>query len=201
MPGSLSQVLSRIHEIQALLGQKPQPNEVFGEEMTRSTRAQTDRERDRSGSVATGGDSPARGDRSSANLRQTPDELASLVDEASSRTGLPAELISSVIATESGNRPDAVSPAGALGLMQLMPGTARTLGVDDPLDPRENVMAGAEYLRRQLNRFGSVEKALAAYNAGPQAVSRFGGIPPYPETQSYVRRVLQSIRRLTSRRE
>jgi soluble lytic murein transglycosylase-like protein len=201
MPGSLSQVLSRIHEIQSLLGQQPAPNEVFGEEMTRHTRAQADRDRDRTGSDRTGGESSARSDRSGSGLSQPPDDLASLVDEAASRTGLSADLISSVIATESGNRADAVSPAGALGLMQLMPGTARSLGVDDPLDPRENVMAGAEYLRRQLNRFGSVEKALAAYNAGPQAVTRFGGVPPYPETQSYVRRVLQSIRRLTSRRE
>ena len=99
-PGSLNQVLSRIHEIQSLLGQKPQPNEVFGEEMTRSTRAQSDRERDRTGSVATGSDFPVRGHRSSASLGQTPDELSSLVDEAASRTGLPVELISSVIATE-----------------------------------------------------------------------------------------------------
>jgi len=124
-----------------------------------------------------------------------------LIEEASSRTGLPEALISAVIETESGYRPDAVSSAGAQGLMQLMPGTARSLGVDDPLDPRENVLGGSEYLRKQLSRFGSVEKALAAYNAGPRAVEQFGGIPPFRETQNYVRRVLQSIRRLTSRRE
>jgi soluble lytic murein transglycosylase-like protein len=124
-----------------------------------------------------------------------------LIEEASSRTGLPETLIAAVIETESGYRPDAVSSAGAQGLMQLMPGTARSLGVDDPLDPKENVLGGSEYLRKQLSRFGSVEKALAAYNAGPRAVEQFGGIPPFRETQNYVRRVLQSIRRLTSRRE
>src|SRR5207248_5570079 len=95
---------------------------------------------------------------------EVPPALGPLIEEASTRTGLPEALISAVMKTESGYHPDAVSPAGALGLMQLMPGTARALGVEDPLDPRENVLGGAEYLRQQLARFGSVEKALAAYN-------------------------------------
>src|SRR5262249_14845098 len=137
----------------------------------------------------------------SAEAASTPDSLAPLIAEASARTGLPDDLISAVVSAESGGRPDAVSRTGALGLMQLMPGTARSLGIEDPLDARQNVLGGSEYLRAQLERFGSVEKALAAYNAGPHAVERYGGIPPYPETQNYVRRVLETLRRLSHRRE
>lgn len=83
---------------------------------------------------------------------------------------------------------DAVSPQGALGLGQLMPGTARELGVD-PLDPTENLMGAARYLRTQLDTFGDTPLALAAYNAGPGAVTTYRGVPPYPETQAYVREV------------
>ena len=102
---------------------------------------------------------------------------------------------------ESGYRADAVSPAGALGLMQLMPGTARSLGVTDPLDPLQNVLGGAEYLRQQLERFGSVEKALAAYNAGPGAVERYDGVPPYAETRNYIARIVDRLRQGTRRTE
>ena len=100
-----------------------------------------------------------------------------------------------MIGAESGFRPGAVSPVGAMGLMQLMPGTARGLGVTDPFDPRQNVMAGSEYLRMQWTRFGTLEKALAAYNAGPGAVERYGGVPPYRETREYVRRILDALGR------
>lgn len=118
-----------------------------------------------------------------------PARFEALFEAATRRHGLPAGLLSAVARTESSYDPRAVSPAGAQGLMQLMPGTARGLGVD-PFDPTQAVDGAARMLARDLRRFGSVELALAAYNAGAGAVQRYGGIPPYPETQRYVRTVL-----------
>ncbi len=106
--------------------------------------------------------------------------------------GLPARLLAAVAWQESRGRQTAVSPKGAIGIMQLMPETARQIGVD-PFDPVQNLEGGATYLRRQLDRFGSLPLALAAYNAGPGAVMRYGGIPPYRETQTYVSRILGRI--------
>jgi soluble lytic murein transglycosylase-like protein len=103
-------------------------------------------------------------------------------------------LVKAVIAAESNFDASAVSHKGAQGLMQLMPGTAAALGVGDPFQPIDNVRGGTAYLRQMLDRFGDVEHALAAYNAGPAAVDRFGGIPPYRETRAYVRRVLAYYR-------
>ena len=101
------------------------------------------------------------------------------------------EDIDYIIKAESGFNPNAVSKAGASGLMQLMPGTARGLGVEDIFDVEQNIEGGAKYLRGMLDRFdGDKSLALAAYNAGPNAVKRYGGIPPYQETQNYVKRVL-----------
>lgn len=109
---------------------------------------------------------------------------------AGARYGLDPALLRAVATVESGLDPNAASGAGAQGLMQLMPGTAAELGVTNPFDPAQAVDGGARYLRAQLDRFGSVEVALAAYNAGPGAVQQAGGIPPFTETQNYVRRVL-----------
>ena len=103
--------------------------------------------------------------------------------------GLPFGIVDAVIYQESRGRMNAVSPKGALGLMQLMPGTAAQLGVN-PYDADENVRGGARYLRQQIDRFGSIPLALAAYNAGPGAVLRYGGIPPFRETQNYVATIL-----------
>lgn len=127
------------------------------------------------------------------STRSTPEALQPIIQEAASRTGLAPELIDAVIKAESGYRTNAVSRVGAQGLMQLMPGTARSLGVSNPFDARQNVMGGAEYLSKQISRFGSVEKALAAYNAGPGAVQKFGGVPPYAETQRYVRKIMADV--------
>ena len=108
---------------------------------------------------------------------------------AAKAEGLDVHLLRAVAWTESRGRQEAVSPKGALGVMQLMPRTAAELGVN-PLDPEANLHGGARYLARQLTRFQSVPLALAAYNAGPGAVLRWGGIPPYAETQAYVTKIM-----------
>jgi len=108
------------------------------------------------------------------------------IARAAAAAGLDASLVKAVVAAESGFNPLAVSPKGAQGLMQLMPTTAAALGVRDSFDPEANLLAGARYLRQQLDRFGSIPLALAAYNAGPANVARYGGVPPFAETQRYV---------------
>jgi len=119
-------------------------------------------------------------------------DIATLAAEAARRHSLDPALVAAVVAVESGFRPDAVSPKGAQGLMQLMPATARSLGVKDSLDPADNLDGGTRHLRTLIDRYqGDVKRALAAYNAGEGAVARHGGVPPYPETVAYVRKVLQ----------
>ena len=115
--------------------------------------------------------------------------FAEIVAAAAERHGVDPDLVHAVIAVESGYRATAQSPAGAQGLMQLMPGTQRDLGVSDAFDPWQNVDAGVAYLRLLTDEFGT-ELAIAAYNAGPGTVRRYDGIPPYPETRAYVRAVL-----------
>ena len=115
--------------------------------------------------------------------------FADIVDSAARRHGVDPDLVHAVIAVESGYRANAQSPAGAQGLMQLMPGTQLDFGVSDAFDPRQNVDAGVAYLRRLTDEFGTL-LGVAAYNAGPGAVRRYNGIPPYEETRAYVRSVL-----------
>lgn len=123
-----------------------------------------------------------------------PEELNAIVQEAAAKYNLDPELIHAVIRAESGGNPRARSKRGAMGLMQLMPETARQLGVKNPWDPRQNVMGGAKYLRQLLDMFdGDLDKALAAYNAGPGTVRRYGGIPPYRETRQYVQRIRSQL--------
>jgi soluble lytic murein transglycosylase len=114
------------------------------------------------------------------------------IKRASRQHGVSAALVKAVIAAESGFDPGAVSRKGAQGLMQLMPDTARNLGVDDALDPWQNIDGGTRYLGEMIERFpGELELAVAAYNAGPEAVKRHQGVPPYEETRTYVQRVLR----------
>lgn len=115
---------------------------------------------------------------------------ASLFSAASARYGVDASLLAAVARQESGYNPKAVSPAGAQGLMQLMPGTAKGLGVTNSFDPTQAIPGAARLLQGLIREFGRTDLALAAYNAGPGAVHRYNGIPPYPETQNYVRSVL-----------
>lgn len=119
-------------------------------------------------------------------------DLVALAQEIARRHGLDPALVLAVVAVESGFQPGAVSPKGAQGLMQLMPATARELGVSDAFDAEQNLDGGARYLRALLEQHrGDLRLALAAYNAGPGAVKRHGGVPPYPETRRYVEKVLR----------
>jgi len=116
-----------------------------------------------------------------------------LIARAARAYRVEPSLIRAMVAVESNFDPNALSPKGAQGLMQLMPMTARDMGVRCPFDPEDNVFGGVRYMRLMLDRYGDVSLALAAYNAGPEAVDRHGGIPAYPETQVYVERVLDHL--------
>lgn len=107
--------------------------------------------------------------------------------------GVSVRLLDALIVQESRYNPSARSHAGAMGLTQLMPGTARMLGVNQPFDPEQNMRGGAQYLREQLDRFGSVRLALGAYNAGPGRIEQYNGLPPFRETRNYVRTILSSL--------
>lgn len=133
-------------------------------------------------------------------VRKQEPEPAALIDQAAERYGLPRAFLHSVAAVESDYRADAVSPKGAIGVMQLMPGTARELNAD-PHDTAQNIDAGARLLRDLLLKYdGGVYHALAAYNAGAGAVQKYNGIPPYRETQLYVDRVVRRYKRLSAKK-
>jgi soluble lytic murein transglycosylase-like protein len=124
--------------------------------------------------------------------RETPAGLEGLIETSGARYGVDPALIKAVVGAESSFDPYATSKTGAQGLMQLMPGTAAELGVSDAYDPAQNIDGGTRYLRTLLDRFGGdPRRAVAAYNAGPGAVERYDGVPPYVETQAYVTRVLE----------
>ena len=122
----------------------------------------------------------------------TPQEIAAAIQAASTRHAVPQSVVEAVAWQESRFNQAAVSPKGARGIMQLMPGTASILGVDAG-DMRSNIDGGTAYLGQQIRRFGDLRLALAAYNAGPEAVQRYGGVPPFAETQSYVRAILARL--------
>lgn len=125
-----------------------------------------------------------------------PQTTGELLEEAAERYGVPKEILQGVAAVESGGDPSAVSPKGAVGIMQLMPATAAELGAN-PRDPEQNVDAGARYLRDLLLRYdGGLYRSFAAYNAGPGAVDKYRGVPPYQETQTYVEKVMRRLRGL-----
>ena len=123
----------------------------------------------------------------------TKDQIMSMIEDTSQKYGVDSKLIKALVQQESGFNPKAKSKAGALGLMQLMPSTAKGLGVTDPMDPKQNIEGGVKYFKSMLDRFhGNTILALAAYNAGPNAVSKYDGVPPYKETQNYVRSILKN---------
>lgn len=150
-------------------------------------------------------ESPALFGRPRSRARRLPADLsrrpyARLVERAAERHGVDPRLVHALIEVESSYRPDAVSGAGAMGLMQLMPGTAKRYGVADPMDPEANIEAGTRHIRALLDEFGPLFEldSLAAYNAGEAVVRRHGGIPPYPQTHRFVRRVLDTLLSHTS---
>jgi len=124
------------------------------------------------------------------SVAKAPENLEAIFKEASKKYGVSEKLLKAVAKAESNFNPSATSKKGAAGVMQLMPATARSLGVDDPYDARSNIMGGAKYLKENLERYnGNVDLTLAAYNAGSNNVSKYGGIPPFKETQEYVKKV------------
>jgi len=130
-------------------------------------------------------------DKAPSQGNSTTSEIAKMVQVAAQKYGVDPKLALAVAKTESNMTADAVSSAGAVGVMQLMPETARAMGVRNIYDPRENIDGGVKYLKQMLTTFnGDIEKSVAAYNAGPSAVTKYAGVPPYSETQAYVGKVL-----------
>ena len=129
------------------------------------------------------------------DIADSPEDIRKLIDSVADRHRLPATLVHSVVEAESAYDPEAVSPKGAVGLMQLMPGTASDLAVEDRTDPAQNVSGGTRYLKGLLERYSEspdqLLRALAAYNAGPEKVDHYDGLPPYNETRLFVRRVMR----------
>ena len=179
---SVDAVLARVSQLQQLIGiAVPQPqgaaSATFASQLAKATTAPA------APAAATAAE------RSTGVSRLPPGTpFGAEITAAAAKHGIDPALLAGLVKQESGFDPSAGSPAGARGLTQLMPATAAGLGVTDVLDPIQNLDGGARYLRQQLDAFGGdVTRALAAYNAGPGAVQRYGGVPPYAETQNYVR--------------
>ncbi len=180
---SVEAAVARVTQIQQMLGQATgvQPAAPTTADAT-SFQSQLQQ------ATAAGAATPVAGAATGADVSG---QFSDQINAAAQKYGVDPALLKGLIRQESNFNPNAKSPAGAAGLCQLMPGTAAALGCTNPLDPAQAIDAGAKYLSQQLKAFGGdPRKALAAYNAGPGAVQRYGGVPPYAETQNYVRSVM-----------
>ncbi len=140
------------------------------------------------------------GDQTMVKPTQSPENLKAMIEKAAKDAGIDSALFDSLVSAESAYDPGARSSAGAMGLSQLMPGPARSLGVNNPFDPEQNLRGGATYLSQMLKRFGGdPQLALAAYNAGPGAVEKYNGIPEYKQTQDYVKKIMALYSQKTGR--
>jgi soluble lytic murein transglycosylase-like protein len=187
---SIEAVMSRVSQLQSMLAgtTPPAPSTTASSSASFASALQsaTNSTPDGSASLASMGTTTSPISTSSSLPAGTP--YAAEITAAATANGIDPALLAGLVKQESGFNPNAGSGAGARGLTQLMPSTAAGLGVNSVLDPVQSLNAGAKYLKQQLDTFGGdVTKALAAYNAGPGAVQRFGGVPPYSETQNYVR--------------
>jgi len=179
--GAIEQRLQELHPVRVLETMFGQ--EAFGRQLQRQVQAELARAAD-----------------TGARTTATTEQWVPAIEKYAAHYGVDPAVVRAVMQAESGGYERSVSPKGAMGLMQLMPGTAEQLGVSDPFDPDENIRGGVAYLGDMLGRFGDLPRALAAYNAGPGAVESHGGVPPYPETERYVDQVLGYIRRFNSER-
>lgn len=192
------EVQARISELQAQFGL---PGNVPGMDFAKTLRQEIKKQTAIKEAAATKPSVPVENAKAAdkvysanASLPLADESLSSLITNAAKKYQVDPKLVSAVAEVESGGRQEATSAAGAVGVMQLMPDTAASLGVN-PYDKRENVEGGAKYLKEMLDLFGGdVKKAVAAYNAGPAAVKNYGVVPPYKETQNYVNKVLDIYR-------
>jgi len=192
MTSNLQEVLQRIQELMPVVQRATAPSVTLP-----ATGPAT------SGSTGFAGalDSAGSGSAATSSTASGATPYAAAIDAAGQRYGIDPLLIQSVIQQESGFNPNSTSSAGAQGLMQLMPSTSASMGVTNPYDPNQSIDGGARVLRQALDQFGgNTQLALAAYNAGSGAVTRYGGIPPYPETQNYVRNIMAHYQQLTDER-
>ena len=191
----LNNVIHRIDELNQRFGLATSPYNKMAERPEAVQRLQNGQQAVQGGSFAgeLAGAMKAAGVQEGAGLN-IPGDTNSMIAAAARKYNVDLRLAAAVAQTESGGNQEAVSPAGAIGVMQLMPETAAGLGVN-PYDKQQNIEGGVKYLRQMMDTFGGdVQKAVAAYNAGPQAVRDYNGIPPYRETQNYVNKVLDIYR-------
>ena len=189
---SIEAVISRVSQLQAMLaaGSPPVPQTAPKSATTTFSSALQNATTPTSFAAQTATTTAATSPTSASSSLPTGTPYAAEITQAATANGVDPALLAGLVKQESGFDANAGSPAGAQGLTQLMPATAASLGVTNVHDPAQALEGGAKYLRQQLDRFGGdVARALAAYNAGPGAVERFGGVPPYAETQNYVRKV------------
>lgn len=177
----ISRVQARINEIETRFSPKVEQNATFAAYLKEAEKKEEIH--------------PIRQPDSKRNsVRYEKGSIKEMLVETAEKYGVNSDLVLALAYAESGYRPDVVSHAGAVGVMQLMPETAKSLGVSDSFDAKQNIDGGVRYLKQMLNMFGGdTSLALAAYNAGPGAVQKYGGIPPYRETQSYVRNIMADL--------